>query len=417
MKSRFLNNIIKKKSTSKFGRIIVITGARQTGKTTLARKCFPGFTYISIEDPITRGEYSRLTSGQWNMLYPNAILDEVQKQPDLIDSIKSVYDQYDKPKYILLGSSQILLLRKVKESLAGRCSIYDVYPLTLPEMLTERWEDSINKSFFQKFLETGHFNESELLPSINLHPDYPKIKHVFDHYMQYGGYPAIFDNSLTDEEKRDWLNNYIRTYLERDVRDLADFKNLEPFIRVQQTSSLLTGNLVNYSQLAREAGISSNTANRFLSYLEISYQAILLKPWYRNRLKRLNKSPKLHYLDPGIQKIIIKKQGMISGNEYESAIVSEMFKQIHYLQFKANLYHLRTVEGREIDFLIELEDAYIAIEIKMTNNIRTQDARHLKNLEEILDKPVLQSFVLSNDIHIKKLADKIWAIPAAMFLT
>jgi len=152
MKNRTLSDTILKTSSSHFGRIIVVTGARQTGKTTLVRKLFPKFSYISIEDPVVVDEYKKLTASQWNSLYPQAILDEVQKEPQLVESIKSVYDQFQNPRYILLGSSQILLLKKIRESLAGRCQIIEMYPLTLPEILTDSWETEIKPSYFQNLI-------------------------------------------------------------------------------------------------------------------------------------------------------------------------------------------------------------------------------------------------------------------------
>lgn len=415
MKARFLNSVLKGKTESKFGRIIVLTGARQTGKTTLARKVFGDFSYLSIEDPVTRGDYARLTASQWENLFPRAILDEVQKEPGLIESIKSVFDQYDQPRYILLGSSKILLLDKIKESLAGRCSIFEVYPLTIPEMLTSEWEEKINLSMLQRFIQDGSL---PVLPSsYKLMDQHSQGLKVFEYYLNFGGYPAITDITITDDERREWLNNYIRTYLERDVRDLVNLKDLEPFIRIQKTCSILTGTLINYSQLARETGVSANTARRFLRYLEISNQAILLNPWFRNKLKRLNKSSKIHYIDPGIQRAILRKQGVLSGNEFESAVVAEIFKQLQYITFNGDLCHLRTTDGREVDLLIELERGYVAVEIKMANNIGKADARHLIGLEELLDKPLLQSFILSNDLEIKHLTPGIIAMPAAMFLS
>jgi len=163
MKNRFLKDVLINQSESPLGRIIVMTGARQTGKTTLAVNCFPHFKYLSIEDPVLRLQYKKLTAGQWKQLYPNAILDEVQKEPILIESIKSVYDQYKKPQYILLGSSQLLLLKKVKESLAGRCIINEVFPLTIPEMLTDNWNEKISESFIQRYIK-GNISLEELIP-------------------------------------------------------------------------------------------------------------------------------------------------------------------------------------------------------------------------------------------------------------
>lgn len=414
MKSRFLKTIIEEKSKKKFGRIIILTGARQTGKTTLAKFTFPGYQYLSVEDPVLRMEYKILSAEQWKTNYPLAILDEVQKEPQLIESIKSVYDQYDEPRYILMGSSQLLLLQKVKESLAGRCSVYEIFPLTFPEMLTNAWDEPPRRSFFQKFCTT--LSLPSLPPSFQMMEGHAKKIGAFDQYLNFGGYPALFDSALSSKDKREWLADYTRTYLERDIRDLADFKQLEPFVKIQKITALLTGNLVNYSQLAKEADVSSNTARRFLTYMELSYQTIMLQPWHKNNFKRLHKSPKLHYLDPGIQRSILRKQGALSGNEFESAVVAEIYKQIKTVDLSCEMYHLRTFDGRETDLLLELENGYIAIEIKMTSSARKTDARHLSGLEEFLDKPLIQSFVLSNDMGIKQLAPGITAMPAAMFL-
>ena len=282
-------------------------------------------------------------------------------------------------------------------------------------MVTSGWDDKVNPSFFQHFISNGTL--PQLPASYALMEGHAQGIRTFGYYLNFGGYPAIIDSSLTDDERREWLNNYIRTYLERDIRDLVNLKDLEPFVRIQKTSSILTGTPINYSQLAREAGIASNTAQRFLRYLEISNQAFLLKPWFRNNLKRLAKSPKLHYIDPGIQRAILRKQGLLGGNEFESAIVAEVYKQLKYIPLNGDLYHLRTTDGREVDLLIEMEDGYIAIEIKMADRITKSDARHILQLDEILDKPLLQAFVLSNDLAIKQLAPKILALPAALFLS
>lgn len=415
MKSRFLTNTLIKKSNSPLSRIIVLTGARQTGKTTLARHCFPSYTYLSIEDPVLRIQYKNLTAAQWREFYHEAILDEIQKEPILIESIKSVYDQYEDVRYILLGSSQLLQLNKVKESLAGRCFIEDVLPLTLPEILTSSWEDTPIYSYFQQYLVNLKIPQN--LPSFELYDDFAKRMKIFNYYLINGGYPALVDEKLTEDDRFDWLLSYVRTYLERDIRDLAEIKSLEPFIVVQRMTSLLTGQLVNFSRLANEADVSSKTAQRFLRYLEISYQTIMLQPWFSNKIKRLVKTPKLHYLDPGVQRAILQKKGEPTGNEFESAIIAEIYKQTKVVGFRGIFYHLRTHDGAEVDLLIELETEFLAFEVKMSNNIVRKDATHLRNLDKILHKPVLHSFILSNDNDIKEVDKNILAMPAAMFLT
>ena len=413
MKNRTLSETILKKSSSHFGRIIVVTGARQTGKTTLVRRIFPNYPYISIEDPVVVEEYKKLTASQWSSLYPKAILDEVQKEPQLVESIKSVYDQFPKPKYILLGSSQILLLKKIRESLAGRCQIVEMYPLTLPEMLTDSWESEIQPSYFQNLISN---NPIALTPFL-LDSKHPKKKQVFDTYLQFGGYPAISDTSIPNEEKKDWLKNYVRTYLERDIRDLAELRHLEPFAKVQKLLAINTAQLTNFSKIAVEAGVSSKTVQRFLEYMSISYQTLVLQPWSKNPNKRLTKSPKVHYLDVGVMRAVLQKNDAINGHEFESAIVSEIYKQAKVTNEELSFFHLRTTDGREVDLLIETEQGYIAIEIKMSETVRSVDAKHLKNLDEILDKPVLHKFVISNDLNTRDLGNGISAIPAVQFLT
>ena len=414
MKSRFIKSVLLSKQKFPDGRIIVITGARQTGKTTLVKKSFSERKYIAVDDPVLRAAYTSLTAPQWYKQYPDAILDEVQKAPSLIETVKAVCDEYPDSRYLLTGSSQLLLLNSVRESLAGRCIIFELFPLTIPEIMSDNWDD-VRYSWFQDFLRTGSLQSFS--PSFLLEPDHASREAAFRYYLTNGGYPALVRTNMTDDDRYDWLKNYVRTYLERDVRDLADFRSLEPFVKVQRMTALLTGSLLNFSELAREAGVTTHTARRFINYLEISYQAILLQPWSRNELKRLVKSSKLHYLDPGVQKAVIRKIGEPAGNEFESAIIAEIYKQAMNIQFRGSFYHLRTVDGREADLLIETEKGYYAFEIKQAGRVGRTDARHMSGLASILDKPLLASFLLSNDPGVRMITDNTLAIPAAMFLS
>lgn len=413
MINRTVYKFLRKKSASKFGRITTLTGARQTGKTTLVKEVFPEFDYISLEDPITRPEYADLSAVQWHQQHPIVILDEVQKLPQLIESVKAVYDQFLDARFVLLGSSQILLLKQVKESLAGRTALIELYPLTLPERLTSSWDDEIKLSRLIQLLS----NPSDTtclqgMPQTN--QQYAQAEIEFQHYLNLGAMPAIVDHSLQESEKRDWLRDYVSTYLQRDIRDLANLRELEPFVRAQKTLSSLTSQLLNTSTLAKQAGITNITAKRFIHYLEVSYQIILLPPWFRNQNKRLSKSPKVHFLDPGIQRILLSRTGELTGGEFESAIISEFFKQIKNNRLEVECHHLRTLDGKEVDLLLELENGYIAVEIKKSRNISLSDAKHLRKLDEILDKPLLHSLVVSNDPHIQTWDNgKITAVPAA----
>ena len=414
MKNRKIADIIVQRNQWKTGRIVVLTGARQTGKTTLVRHLFPGYEYISVEDPVMRGRYSQLTASQWKTLYPTAILDEVQKEPALIESIKSVYDQWEDPKYFLLGSSQLLLLEKVKESLAGRCIILEFFPLTLPELRTTSWGDPVEDSLFQAELKNEA--DGDFLPSFLLDKKMAAKQKAWDHYLAFGAYPAVSDEGLNAEERHVWLQNYVRTYLERDIRDLASFRDLEPFVKLQRYLAENTATLINATAIANHLGLTSKTIQRYIRYFELSYQSVVLPAWSKNPNKRLMKMPKIHYMDNGVIQAVLQKRGGITGNEFESMVVAEIYKQIKTINASVQLFHLRTHDGKEVDLILEMPGYYLAFEIKMTERVTKSSAKNFRGLEDILNKPLKRSYVLSNDRETKYFDEQTVALNAAMFL-
>lgn len=415
MKARYLCKSLSRLANGINGRILVLTGARQIGKTTIAKHLFPDYEYLSIEDPVLSQTLSAMTANQWKTVYPQAILDEVQKSPLLIRSIKSVYDQWEEPKYILLGSSQLLLLPKVKESLAGRCVVIDMYPLTLPELRTNSFDDDVMDSPFQSMLKN---NELPILfPSFLLDKSHSDKALAWNHLLTFGGYPALVNEKRTTQDKYDWLNGYVRTYLERDVRDIAAMNDLQPYTKLQKVLAMQTGNLCNIAALSTKVGVSAPTVKKYIQYLSLSYQTIELRSWERNESKRLVKSPKIHFIDYGVVQAILGKRALPNGGEFESIIISEIYKQAKQLNIGAQFYHLRTSDGREVDLIVEVEAGYYAFEVKLTDHVSKTDARHLRELSEILnDKPLIHSFVLSNDVQTQELGENITAVHAAYFL-
>lgn len=411
-REREIGRLMVSKADRPLNRIMVLTGARQVGKTTIIRDYFPDYTYLSVENPALVNRLKSMGASEWAIAYPKAALDEVQKEPVLIEFVKSVYDEYQKTKYLLTGSSQLLLMQKVRESLAGRCRIYDIYPLTLPEI--ESKDIKLHHSVWQKMLLHEDY---ELMPNLTVLPNYANRLVAYNYYLRFGGYPALVNETLTDEERWEWLLDYVRTYLERDIRDIASIRDLEPFVKLQQAMAIQTGQTVTESSLANLIGVSPKTAKQYLNYLYISYQTIVLQSWSRNPNKRLVRAPKVHFIDHGVLQAVLQRRGGLSGNEYESAIVSEIYKQAHAVAADARFYHLRTQDGKEVDLLVETPDGYYAFEIKLADKMQPTDGRHLRKLEDIvIDKPILRRFVVSNDWQTKELETGITAIHAALLL-
>ena len=366
MKNRALISRLESLQTRSRGRLVTVTGARQTGKTTLVKKAFPDYMYLSMEDPVLRTGFGGHTAEDWYAKFPKAIVDEVQKFPQLIETIQTVYDAHEDSRYVLLGSSQIELLRKVRESLAGRAAIVRLFPLTLPELATSSWDDPVSESVFIRFLrglDPGIFKGEPLAD-----PQFTARKLAFGQYLTIGAMPALHKGDFTPQECREWLGDYNSTYLQRDLSDLSRIDNLEPFVKLQRALASRSGGRVNYSDLARAVSVSPDTARRFVRYLELSYQVVVLEAYYRNPEKRLSKAPKIHFLDPGVQRGISGNWDALSGMMFESAVIAEIYKQCANVshEITTHCYHLHTPDGREVDLLIELEAGFVVIECKLT---------------------------------------------------
>ena len=415
MKNRAVREHLRRRAASRTGRLLVLTGARQTGKTTLVREAFPDFPCLSVEDPLVRPAFSGLSAADWIERYPRAVIDEVQKAPSIIESIKAAYDADRQVRYVLLGSSQILLLSRVRESLAGRVALEELWPLTLPEIATSAWSEAVADSRLIAWLRAPR-RRGALLGVPAASRAYSRAAADLERYLRFGGLPLVHDPELDDDERERWLRDYQRTYLERDVADLATLRDLEPFVVAERIIAGRSGKLINWSDLARSASISPPTARRFMRYLELSYQVLLLPPFSRNQEKRLAKMAKAHFVDPGVLRSLLNRRGDPSGEEFESAVVAELYKQIRNADLRAELHHLRTHDGREVDLLVELEGGFVAFEIKQSERVSDRDGRHLRGLEALLDKPLLGAFVLSQDRQVRELAGGILALPVAWAL-
>ncbi len=415
--SRHSGPLLEKLVQSPLGQCLILTGARQTGKTTLLQKRFGGdYTYVSFDEPLTRESLAGRGAAEWLRQGQRFLFDEVQKVPDFLGTVKAMVDRGEEGTSIILsGSAQIQLLTKVRESLAGRAITRELYPLTVSELA------GIDRPALLALLSgTGGGGVETFLDNLKfaaLHPEkHAVLKEKLDHVLAWGGMPRL---TLLDEDEYRWLwlSEYCGTYLQRDVADLGRVADLDNFLRLEKLAAMRTAGILNYADLARDADMAAVTAKRYVQYLTLSYQAFLLPP-YRHRAKeRLIKSPKLHWLDSGVQRVLSGLRRGLTGAQFESAMVAEIFKLCRTHALEVELFHLRTKDGREVDLLARLPSGgYLAWEMKAGPRATAADARHLRNLSALLDGPLLAGMVVYRGNTLEAFEDNLYGVPAHLLL-
>ena len=328
--------------------ILTITGPRQSGKTTLSRLLAPHLPYLTLEDPDTRAYASEDPRGFLRQFNEGAILDEVQRCPSLFSYLQGVVDAQKRfGQFILTGSSQFDLIQSINQSLAGRTAIMTLLPFSLGEL-----QDSGSAP--------GSVNE----------------------LLFRGLFPPIHDRPV---DPCVWLQDYVGTYVERDVRNILNIHDLNAFQRFVQLCAGRVGQLLNVSSLAADTGITRVTANAWLSVLEASHLVFLTTPWFSNLAKRLIKTPKLYFVDPGLAGWLIgirRQEHLVAhpqrGALFENWVMTELLKAQTNRGMKPRLHFLRDKEGHEIDaFVGAAPKCFHAVEIKSGETVATDFFRGL----------------------------------------
>jgi len=314
--------------------VLAITGPRQAGKTTLAQSTFPDKPYVSLEDPDTRAFAQDDPRGFLARLPDGAILDEVQRCPPLFSYLQTRVDANRRmAEFVLTGSQQFGLLSTITQTLAGRVGLVQLLPFSMGEL------------------------GSGPLPVPSL-----------DELLWSGLYPPIHDRQLAPER---WFANYVMTYVERDVRQLIEVKNLSLFQRFLKMCAARCGQLLNMTSLANDCGVTHKTIGAWLSVLEAGYLIFLLQPHHKNFGKRLVKTPKLYFHDTGLAAYLMGIQDAnhlsihpARGALFENLVISELLKQRFNQGLPSNLYFWRNNTGDEVDLLIEQGEYLMPVEIK-----------------------------------------------------
>jgi len=398
--------------TAETRQILLITVARQTGKTTLVRKKYNKLPYYNLDAIEFREQLGNISTFRWSQEVGAAVIDEIQKEPGLFDKIKFGFDERTLDFSVLTGSSQVLLLRKVRETLAGRVSLRELFPFMLAELVYPEGIKS-DQVLFARLLSEENMDKTIFsLNSVLTGKEYDLVTNTENWIYTWGGMTPLIHISDVNE-RRFWLKDYAVAYLERDLADLASLNDLRPFKKFQQISALRAANLISYTSLAKDTGISIETARRYLEYLRISYQAFLLQPFRKNLTSSLIKTPKMYWFDNGLLRHLSGLGfDLDNGQLFENYLASELMKFIRSNRLEARLTFYRTRSGMEIDFIIETGKGIIAMEAKNRDNVSFSDFTNLKRLAEASGSEWLGGLVVYRGNKIQRFGENLWAVPS-----
>ena len=359
--------------------IITITGPRQSGKTTLAQQTFPEKPYTNLENPVVRQFAIEDPIGFLNQYPDGAVLDEIQRAPELLSYLQVIVDKKNiNSLYILTGSRQFDLMDKISQSLSGRTALLKLLPFSIKEIKTY------------------------------------KIKSI-DEMLFKGFYPRIYDHDIPPGQA---YGDYFETYIERDLRQLVNIRNMSLFQRFVTLCAGRTGQLLNLSNLANDTGITHSTAREWLTVLQASYIVYLLMPLHRNIRKRLIKSPKLYFYDVGLASWLTGVEDIahvvnhpLRGNFYENMVVIEALKYRYNLGKRNNLNFYRDSSGNEIDLIYNISHNMLPIEIKSGQTIASDYFDGLKKFKRNFpDLPFGELLIYAGDISQNRTDSKVFNV-------
>ena len=360
----------------KISPIVLLKGARQVGKSTLSlqRKQH----YITLDDISTRVNASDDPKRFVEVLPKPVTIDEIQKSPQLLESLKLYVDKHrHNGDFLITGSANILDMKTTKDTLAGRIIEVTLYPLSIKEKQAKADENVIDKLFAYDF-------SSETIDAEIVAADILK-----------GGYPDVqrLESAL---EKKLWFSSYVSTYIERDARDLGDFRDMDSFFRFVNIIAPRSTTLLNKSKLAKEVGVRVETCENYLVILEQTFQLYTLRPFFENIGKRFVKSSKIFLNDTGIMSYFLGiytieqfEQSTYKGAIVETFVFNELLKHIAFATDDTRIYHYLTSDKKEIDFILQRNDKIVAIEVKSSSKVSKDDFKHIKEYQKSSSRDIL----------------------------
>jgi predicted AAA+ superfamily ATPase len=383
--------------------VVLIVGPRRAGKTTLVRKMgAAGRTYITLDDQ-TVLEAARSDPAGFIRGLDRAIIDEIQRAPDLLLAIKKTVDEDYRPgRFLLTGSANVLTLPRIADSLAGRMETIQMLPLAKAEV------EGRPPTFLERLFEGKLHNQREAI----LGDDLVRL-------VLLGGFPEVIGRE-SERRRQDWLRSYLTSILTRDLRDIAEVEKLTELPKFVRLLAEHSGQLVNYSQFGAGINVSHKTGQRYVGLLEQVFMIATVQPWFTNRLKRMVKTPKLHFLDSGLLASVrgltferVNADRGTFGALLETFVFSELLKLMTAASdLRLTPHHFRDRDMREVDIVLERDDGTIVgIEVKASATVRAGDFGGLRALAEACGDRFAFGVVLYDSTDVVPFGDKLAAVP------
>lgn len=381
--------------------VVLLNGARQVGKSTLALRWGKEHqaTYCTLDTP---GHVAAALDAPYEFLHAQPkplILNEIQQAPSLFRALKRYVDERraqhphdQKGKVLLTGSANLMILPKLADAMVGRMGIETLYPLSAPEAL------GIPGPFLDELWNNAFATRKPICSLLEA--------------MEQATYPEL--STLEKDDRPPWLNAYLTTLLQRDIRSLAQIEQFEKLPQLLHIVANRSGGLINDAAIARDAGLNANTCKNYRQLLKAIFLTFDIQPWYRNLNKRFVKSPKSYFLDTLLLDHLLNWQhrNILLGHLVENFVASELTKQLAYHPSRAKLYHYRTQSQQEIDFILERPDGTLAaIEVKASEHVDAQDFKTIKTLQQECPNDFQCGIVLYRGQDIIPFGTKRWAIP------
>ena len=401
---RFLKTNIEE--TLEYAPIVLINGARQSGKSTLAKELIESgklSRYITLDDPINLANFLDSSIPFLERLERGTVIDEIQKAAEAFSSIKYVVDENRLPgRFLLTGSANILLLPKLADSLAGRIAIHTHIPHSQREIIGRK-EDFVDWLFSDEF-------------------DNFKVKPYTDilERVARGSYPEPTNGDYDQKRLDFWYQSYLQTLLLKDVRDVANIEQVGFMPLLLKVLAARTGNILNYADISRTLeNLNTKTLTRYIKLLQTLYLVETLPAWYSNYTKKLIKSPKIYLNDTGFAMYLLQKdiEGLeydrsLYGNLLENFVITEIQKQFGWVKVRPSMYYLRTKDGQEIDLILEAKnDKLVAIEIKASSNFKMNSIDNIKEFQKVMGDKFHRGIIFYTGNQFHRLTDKIYALP------